>query len=206
VEVQDVTKDQSDARDAIIGARRAQPLLTRELAKAYLERYSDDSVVWACHGDALTSLGCFSEARVALEKALGLAGSPVEKKTALRLMGRLCEETGDYALAERVYRQAGRLEPTKGVWWLYVGTTLRRQGKDVEAEACFRRALSLEGARDEYLLNLGYVLQARGDYEQALGCFHDALAIDPVYQEALEAAAELEAVLRVQAGRSVLAG
>jgi tetratricopeptide (TPR) repeat protein len=196
-----VTRDQSDARDAIIGARRAQPLLTRELAEAYLERYPADSVVWACYGDALTSLGSFAEARVALDAARELVRSAVETKTVLRLTGRLCEETGDYAAAERVYREGAALEPQKGVWWLYVGTALRRLGRDVEAEGCFRRALTLEGARDEYLLNLGYVLQARGDYEQALRCFVDALAIDPVYPEALEAAAELEAVLRVHEGR-----
>jgi tetratricopeptide (TPR) repeat protein len=192
--------DRDAARAAITDARRRQPVLTRELAEAYLERYPDDSVVWACYGDALSSMGCFSKARVALQRALGLAASTNERTTALRMHARLCEETGDYAGAEQLHRRAIESAPGKGTWWLYLGTALRRQERDSEAEQCFRRALELEGARDEFWLNLGYVLQAREAYEEALACFREALKLDPEYEEAKLGISELEAVLRAREG------
>jgi tetratricopeptide (TPR) repeat protein len=191
-------KEQAAAREAIIAARGKQRVLTRELAETYLERYPEDPIVWAYYGDALTDLGCFSQARVALERARALARSVRQKVTAVRFMARLFEETGDYPSAESLYRRAAELEPHRGCWWLFAGATLRRQGRDTEAAQCYRRALGLEGARDEYLLNLGYVLQARGEYEEALACFRVALNLDPQYERAMAGVAELEAVLRVR--------
>jgi Flp pilus assembly protein TadD len=154
------------------------------MAELYLERYPYDWLIWAYYGDSLRALGAFSLARTALDTARGLVDRDDTTADVLGLMAKLECEVGDYASAERLYRDAAGLQPAEGRYQLFLGITLRRQGRDWEAEACYRHALTLDGDRDEYLLNLGFVLQARGALQEAESCFAEALTIDPNYEEA----------------------
>jgi tetratricopeptide (TPR) repeat protein len=187
-----------ELRDRIDDAWEDHPVLVRVMAEAHLEAHPRDGYIWTKYGDALRRLGCFAEAKAALERARQLARSDRAKAIVEGFLAEVHCELGEYAAAEEGYRRAAAMEPGEGKWLLFLGGTLRRQQRDPEAEVVFRKALDLEGDREEYLLNLGFVLQARGALEEAAWCFRKALDIDPQYREARES---LEDVRRALAFR-----
>jgi Flp pilus assembly protein TadD len=189
-------KERKSLRERISVAWREFPTLARNMAAIYLERYPDDGLVWAFYGDSLRALGVCAEARTALYTARGIVDRDDNKAFVYRLLGELDQAIGDYRNAEGWYRQAIELEPAKGLLQLFLGVTLRRQGRDPEAEACYRKALTLDGDQDEYLVNLGFILQARGDLKEAARCFSDALVIDPNYEEARHSLEDVRQAMR----------
>ena len=193
-------KEQSVLRDRIRASWVAHPVSTRVMAEAYLAKYPGDGFIWAIYGETLRSLGCFDDARTALLTARGLVDD-TNKGTICEYMGDERRDVGDYPGAERWYREGAALEPDRGKWQLFIGVTLRRQGRDREAEECYRRALSLEGYRDEYLLNLGYVLQARGALQEAAACYEEALTIDPDYDDARKSLEDVRLAIAFQQER-----
>jgi Flp pilus assembly protein TadD len=179
-----MTEEQEQLRDRIRDSWPDYPVLVRIMAEVYLKTYPQDGLIWAFYGDTLRCLGCFADAKTALQKARDLAKKDNTRAGVDGFLAHVHCELGEYGTAEALYRRAAALQPTDGKWQLFLGITLRRQGRDREAEECYRKALDMEGDRDEYLLNLGFVLQARGALEEAARCFSEALQIDPAYEAA----------------------
>src|SRR3954467_6505811 len=135
------------------------PALTAARAREFLKEFPEGGPVWKILGSALTDLARYSEAELAIKKALSLC--PPEKLwIPLAEMGHLCKARGDYDSAAAWYRQAIEAVPQEASGHIYLGGVLAKSGRLNEAEACHRAATKcIEGCRDEAFLHLGLVLR-----------------------------------------------
>src|SRR3569833_973131 len=97
-----------------------------------------------------------------------------EDRDALRPDAEGNESRGDwllnesnYAGAERFFREAARLDPTKAIYQFEVGIDLLDQGKYVDAEPFFREAVRLDPTDGFYHHNLGVCLSDQERYGDA---------------------------------------
>lgn len=91
---------------------------------------------------------------------------------------------GDFAGAEKLFRDADKIMPDRVSVITNLSVALLKQEKIAEAKQYSERAVALDPANDEGWLNLGYcsVLQRRlGDAETQFG---KAIAVNPGYAEA----------------------
>ena len=99
---------------------------------------------------------------------------------------RALERSGDYAAAEKLYRDALDADPRDIRLWNSLGVTLNRQDRFVEAAKAFRAAANLAPSVPGLQLNLGIALFRAGDYAAA------ARALEPIRKN--EQASELLAM------------
>jgi tetratricopeptide (TPR) repeat protein len=92
---------------------------------------------------------------------------------------------GDYAQAERIYREILRHDPDNADVWCALGVVCRAGGAVGEAVDCQRRALQLRPDFLEALNNLGNALLSRGSFAEAMDAYQRALRLRPDYPEAL---------------------
>ncbi|MDH4100347.1 MAG: DnaJ domain-containing protein [Nitrospirota bacterium] len=129
------------------------------------------------------------------------AGQPDNKdmENAKQQFGRGMAEykKGDYWGAVDSFLWATRLNPTSGLYALYVGRCLQHMPRRLEeAEEYFLKAIELESFNLEYYLDLGrYYLQV-GQKEKADNAFREVIKLDPHNEAALTA-------LGAQAGKGV---
>jgi len=86
---------------------------------------------------------------------------------------------GQFAEAERLYRQALDLNPTNTDAIHLLGMLAFQSGDLVRAAASIRQAIALHPAAASYHSNLGNVLQAQGDLDQAAASYRQALILKP---------------------------
>jgi tetratricopeptide (TPR) repeat protein len=101
-------------------------------------------------------------------------------------LGRLADDRGDSAIAERHYRAALEADPTNFLASLNLGTLAARRQDWPAALTFYRRAVSLEPKSDDAECNLGGVLLAMGNSGEAETHLDRALALNPSNTTALQ--------------------
>ena len=90
-------------------------------------------------------------------------------------------QAGEYAAAERAFRQALESDPDSAVARSKLGVALAQQGRLDEAIAEFSKALSLRPTYAPAYSNLGNAYREKGMLPEALVAYERALAVDPDY-------------------------
>jgi predicted O-linked N-acetylglucosamine transferase (SPINDLY family) len=96
-----------------------------------------------------------------------------------------CHQAGDFAQAERLYKNILGAMPDQFDALHFLGVLERQRGRHAEACRLIRRALEINPHSAEAHSNLGNALQAAEHHIQALACYERALAIKPKYAGAL---------------------
>jgi tetratricopeptide (TPR) repeat protein len=185
----DIAEDAVDKRNWALALAAVEAVLARGLRRT-------GARIWCAR--VYAELRRFDEARVLLEPHLE-AGPAEVRRAAVGEWARLHRLRGDYAVAERWYRRLCELSPGSTTPFVFLGSTLARQGRFAEAEAVYRRATTLDGNPHEAWLNVGHVLRAQGRFGEALEAVREALRIDPEHEAATRFASDLEEALRFQA-------
>jgi tetratricopeptide (TPR) repeat protein len=170
-----------------------------------------------------------SAAHVNLGNVLERAGRPeeaeAEYREALRLnpgqdvarlnLAALRYVRGDRDEAERLYREAIASDPQAAEAHGRLAAILEKRQQTDEAIAEYERAVALDPDLAWARNNLGYALERNGDLDGAVRQYRAAIDVDPEYtlarlnlgellmrrQQAAEAAAEFEQVLRIARAR-----
>jgi protein O-GlcNAc transferase len=103
---------------------------------------------------------------------------------ALRLLGVIAYQRGEYEQAIASLCQALQLKPDCAMTYNSLGVVFKAQGRFVEAANCFQQALHWKPDYAEVHNNLGNVLKDQGRLEEALSCYQQALRWKPDYAEA----------------------
>ncbi len=93
-------------------------------------------------------------------------------------------QAGQWAAAERIYRQVLQTNPADANAWCYLGIALHDQDRLDEAVAAYRRALQLQPAFPVAFNNLGNTLRLQRKLADAVACFDQALRLKPDYVNA----------------------
>ncbi|MBF0587747.1 MAG: tetratricopeptide repeat protein [Magnetococcales bacterium] len=119
----------------------------------------------------------------ALQEAEGiyrqiLAADP-RQVDALRLMGVLAQQCGQFPIAETYLNQALAVDPHLAPVLLNLGQVLREMGRPDEAEQHYRRLLAITPEEVHALGQLGRLLLDRKAYDEAEPMFRRALELRP---------------------------
>jgi tetratricopeptide (TPR) repeat protein len=90
-------------------------------------------------------------------------------------------ESGDWAAAEKAFRQAAETDPKSAAARSKLGVALAHQRRLEEAEQEFARALTIDPRYAPAWSNLGNVYRESGRTEQALEAYKRAVDADPDY-------------------------
>jgi len=177
-------------------SNRHQSHLAVALGQRYCSRHPDHAPAWLFFGRALAETARYSEAREALRRALALA-PPDRRATVIAQLGHAEALAGDFAAAEKWYREAFATAATQDEERLYLGEILFRQGKLKEAETILRE---VTGAWNESLGEacrlLGDVLASQAQYVEALACFEHAVESAPDVRRHVQRVRELRKLVR----------
>jgi tetratricopeptide (TPR) repeat protein len=124
-----------------------------------------------------------------------------ENVSALRCLGVLRSQQGDFAAALLLLQAAARFAPEMAEVYNDLGCVLREQGACEEAVHAFNQALHLQPVFAEAYFNRGVALETLGHTEQALESYDLALQADPMRLEARYN----RAAIRVRRGEYALA-
>jgi tetratricopeptide (TPR) repeat protein len=91
---------------------------------------------------------------------------------------------GQFADAERIYRQILAIDPNHADCLHLLGTLAHQAGRDDVAVELIRKAIAIDKNQSAYHSNLGTVLQALGKPEEAADSYRLALALKPNLAEA----------------------
>lgn len=94
-------------------------------------------------------------------------------------LGLLEQALGEFALAEKHYRQATALQPQLASAHSNLGDVLMAAGRLPEAEQCYRSALRIESGLIGTKNNLALVLQNQGRLSEALACAGELARLRP---------------------------
>src|SRR5262245_24592641 len=97
----------------------------------------------------------------------------------------LCEENGDTAGAERLYRILMKSDPTDASAPFNLGNLLRTGSRNVEAEVALRAATRADPTFVEAWYNLSDLLDEQGRAEAAIECLRTVLRVAPDYADAI---------------------
>jgi tetratricopeptide (TPR) repeat protein len=97
---------------------------------------------------------------------------------------RQCHQSGNFAQAERIYRQLLDADRTQDQVWYLLGACCQSLGKLDEAVSSMRQALQLGPQHVEAHNHLGVLLAQQGEREEAMECFRQAIQLRPSFAEA----------------------
>lgn len=100
------------------------------------------------------------------------------------MLGVLYAHRGNYPEAERLLRDALRLNPNDDSAQFNYGNVLLALQRFDDAFSAFGKALALNPMLAEAQLNRGNILLSRKSVEEAIACFDAAIRIEPNYAEA----------------------
>ena len=153
-----------------------------------LQRKKERSSSWVFLADCNRELGNPSEAL----RLLRLTERYYPNKAWLQIfIGRIHLDLAKLKLAEKAFRKAIKKHPSADAY-IFLGSTLSRQGRFREAKSCYQAALRLEPNNEEAHYNLGVRYREGKQYKKAERHLRQAIEID--YKYAL-AYAELGTVL-----------
>lgn len=138
----------------------SQPSSARLLEEAY-----------GCH-----RVGALGEARVLYERLLEREPGHGQ---ALHLLGVVCHQQGEHALAVELLERASRAEGCDTYVLNNLGEAYRALGRLDEAMGCYRRSLELDEVHAAAHSNLGLVLLRRGEFAEAVRSYRRALSLAP---------------------------
>lgn len=152
------------------------------LARAQTETAGAEVADWTRYGDVLNALDRHGEAADAYARALDLAPAAGADRWQILLMrGSALEQSGSWATAEPVLREAMTLAPDRGIVLNYLGYSLLEHGGDLdEAERLIARAHDLNPEQGAIVDSLGWVNYRQGRFEQAIQLLERAAASEPV--------------------------
>ncbi len=108
-----------------------------------------------------------------LESGFSLSNDPTR-------LGRTHLAAGNYAMAERHFREAVEKNKADVDSWMGLAAAYDNLGRFDLADRAYQQVLRLRGGETvEVLNNLGYSYLLRGDGTRALSQFERALALDP---------------------------
>src|SRR4051794_30782727 len=139
------------------------------------------SVLLSAIGAAFALAGCQSAAEgvnVFPTITPSLEGSTVMSNDPSRL-ARTHLAAGNYAMAERHFRDAVEKNKKDGDSWIGLAAAYDNLGRFDLADRAYKQAISLRGETLEIMNNRGYSYLLRGDGKSALRLFQQALAVDP---------------------------
>jgi Flp pilus assembly protein TadD len=87
---------------------------------------------------------------------------------------------GDYALAERHYREAVELNAGDVRSWFGLAASYDQLKRFDLADRAYDQVLQLSGRSPQYLNNLGYSYHLRGDPRRATALLREARSLDPI--------------------------
>jgi tetratricopeptide (TPR) repeat protein len=93
-------------------------------------------------------------------------------------------QRGQFADAERIYRQILAIDPDHADCLHLLGTLAHQVGRDDDAVELIRKAISIDKKQSAYHSNLGTALQALGKPDEAAASYRQALALKPNLAEA----------------------
>lgn len=122
------------------------------------------------------------------------------KATFLSQRGDLHSHRGNYAEAEKDYREANKLDANEGEYLVFAAQAAFQQGEIARAEYLIREAIAVGGeVLDEAYGNLAGYLVAQQRYQEARSCYEKVVDLDPENDHAREWIADLNRVLKMQA-------
>ncbi len=98
---------------------------------------------------------------------------------------RAAEEAGDYATAERIYRDLVALRPEDADLRAGLGDSLARQNRRGEAKEHYRVALELQPDQAAALYGLAMILTLEGNYDEAVSLYRKSLDVRPDHAASL---------------------
>lgn len=104
---------------------------------------------------------------------------------ALRLLGVVALQVGQYSTAIMLLEQAVSVHPDYAEAYSDLGLALQGQGRMEEACAAHQKALALKPEHPEAYNNLGLALQALGKLDDAITAYEKAIALRPLFPLAL---------------------
>ena len=93
--------------------------------------------------------------------------------------GARCQQAGQLAQAEQIYRQVLDAEPGNAEAWHRLGTMALQDGRHQAAIDLIGQALFYDRSQAVFHANLGEAYRMSGNLDQALACTQNALALDP---------------------------
>jgi tetratricopeptide (TPR) repeat protein len=124
----------------------------------------------------------FEDAEAAYREVLEAPLEPQAER--LRLLGSLCLQTGQGALAAEYLERASKLLPEDPETLTNYGTALRLIGKTQEAVLCYRSALQLCPSFADAAFNLASTLHSLDHLDEARICCKEALRFRPDFVHA----------------------
>lgn len=130
-------------------------------------------------------LGRYRSAKSYLERSIAAyAGRPENQAVATANLGLACQSMGDFAKAEKLYRQAMRSIPDRPQLWHQLGQALFLQGRFKEAEEAQRRVVELAGENEPRIValalsELATLSAGKKDYRQATDLLERAMSLTP---------------------------
>lgn len=125
--------------------------------------------------------------RKAQELCKKLCAKSPRDPEALFLCGGVYGQLGDYAVAERLFREALVLAPDHPLLNYNLGVVLFQQNRFEEAMEPLSRTVQLDGNQFEAWMFLGHACEAAGAHEHAIKSYGQAVTLQPSSEEALHA-------------------
>ena len=145
-------------------------------AKALIEQYPEEIIIWNILGTISAQTGKLDEAIAAFQQIIALKPDYAE---AYNNMGNALQEQGKPDEAIASYKKALLLKPDYAHACYNIGVTLQKQGKPDEAIASYKKALLLKPDYEHACISIGNALQEQGKPDEAIASYKKALSLKP---------------------------
>ena len=140
----------------------------------------------------LIDFGNYAQAEATLSRLGELCQDDEAEELLLFVFATLHEKRGEFAEAEKFYRQAHEKNTVRGDYLVLAASMAFHRGEAGKAEFLVREALKYQCERDEALSNLGGYLASQRRFREAKAAYEEVLKIDPKDEHALEWVEDLE--------------
>ena len=143
----------------------------------------------------LIDFGNFDQAEATLQRVTELCDDNDSKELLLFNLATLHEKRGQFAEAEKAYREAHEHNTTRGELLVMAANMAFHRSEPAKAEYLVREALKYQCEKDEAYSSLGGYLASQRRFSEALDAFKEVLKIDATNEHAQEWVEDLEQVV-----------